>query len=140
MSDEVISGVDGKPQRVSLIGDMPIDAVDSRGNIQRLTLCNVRCVPSSRDSLLSVSQLWESTSTECRFGSALVMLSATGSRLVALPFGRSAGLYVWRLMLRNTSSSAAGARAMAIHASRSKHHVDVMSPQDATVCLHRRLH
>eukprot|EP00965_Chrysotila_dentata_P134471 4447208-Pleurochrysis_carterae.AAC.1 len=29
---------------------------------------------------------------------------------------------------------------MAIHASRSRHHVNVMSPRDATVCLHRRLH
>eukprot|EP00965_Chrysotila_dentata_P037507 1247641-Pleurochrysis_carterae.AAC.1 len=29
---------------------------------------------------------------------------------------------------------------MAIRASRSKHHVEVMSPQDATICLRRRLH
>eukprot|EP00965_Chrysotila_dentata_P220721 6191958-Pleurochrysis_carterae.AAC.1 len=29
---------------------------------------------------------------------------------------------------------------MAIHASRSRHHIDVMSPHDATACLHRRLH
>eukprot|EP00965_Chrysotila_dentata_P238672 6202655-Pleurochrysis_carterae.AAC.1 len=52
---------------------MPIDAVDSRGNIQRLILRNVRCVPTFRDSLLSVSQLWESTSTECRFGGTRAM-------------------------------------------------------------------
>eukprot|EP00965_Chrysotila_dentata_P094898 3138736-Pleurochrysis_carterae.AAC.1 len=45
-TDEVISGVDGKPQRVLLIGDMPLEAVDSRGNVQRITLRNVRCVPS----------------------------------------------------------------------------------------------
>eukprot|EP00965_Chrysotila_dentata_P076353 2521765-Pleurochrysis_carterae.AAC.1 len=32
------------------------------------------------------------------------------------------------------------ARAMAIHASRSRYHLAVMSPHDATVCLHRRLH
>eukprot|EP00965_Chrysotila_dentata_P129773 4290232-Pleurochrysis_carterae.AAC.1 len=29
---------------------------------------------------------------------------------------------------------------MAIHASRSRHHVSVMSPRDAAICLHRRLH
>eukprot|EP00965_Chrysotila_dentata_P093561 3091552-Pleurochrysis_carterae.AAC.1 len=29
---------------------------------------------------------------------------------------------------------------MAIHASRSRHHLAVMSPRDATICLHRRLH
>eukprot|EP00965_Chrysotila_dentata_P152498 5039640-Pleurochrysis_carterae.AAC.1 len=48
---------------------------------------------SVRDSLLSVNQLWESTSTEGRFGSTLALLSppcATGGRL-SLPFGRSAG-------------------------------------------------
>eukprot|EP00965_Chrysotila_dentata_P183207 6049632-Pleurochrysis_carterae.AAC.2 len=122
---------------------MPLDAVDARGNVQRLTLRNVRCVPSFRDSLLSVSQLWESASMECRFGSTLTMLSpppATGGCL-ALPFGRSSGLYaVWRVILRDAFPSAAGARAMAIHASRSKHHVEVMSPQDATICLHRRIH
>eukprot|EP00965_Chrysotila_dentata_P112290 3712333-Pleurochrysis_carterae.AAC.1 len=88
-TDEVIAGVDGKPQPMSLIGDMPIDAVDSR-----LTLRNVRCVPSFRDSLLSVNKLWESTSTGCRFGSTLAMLSppcASGGRL-SLPFNRSSGL------------------------------------------------
>eukprot|EP00965_Chrysotila_dentata_P167694 5537738-Pleurochrysis_carterae.AAC.1 len=72
---------------------MPLEAVDSRGNVQRITLRNVRCVPSFRDSLLSVSQLWESTSTECCFGKTLTMLSppcASGGRL-SLPFGRSSG-------------------------------------------------
>eukprot|EP00965_Chrysotila_dentata_P104153 3439380-Pleurochrysis_carterae.AAC.3 len=29
---------------------------------------------------------------------------------------------------------------MVIHASRSRHHLAVMSPRDATICLHRRLH
>eukprot|EP00965_Chrysotila_dentata_P188591 6172836-Pleurochrysis_carterae.AAC.1 len=29
---------------------------------------------------------------------------------------------------------------MAIHASRSRHHLAVMSPRNATICLHRRLH
>eukprot|EP00965_Chrysotila_dentata_P099338 3284306-Pleurochrysis_carterae.AAC.1 len=61
--------------------------------MQQLTLRNVRCVPSFRDSLLSVNQLWESTSTECRFDSTLALLSppcATGGRL-SLPFARSAG-------------------------------------------------
>eukprot|EP00965_Chrysotila_dentata_P156243 5162178-Pleurochrysis_carterae.AAC.1 len=29
---------------------------------------------------------------------------------------------------------------MAVHASRSHHHISVMSPRDAAACLHRRLH
>eukprot|EP00965_Chrysotila_dentata_P257369 6212866-Pleurochrysis_carterae.AAC.2 len=116
--------------------------MDAHGNMQQLTLRNVRCVPSFRDSLLSVNQLWASTSTECRFGSTLALLSppcATGGRLL-LPFGRSAGLYVWRVILRDSASPSNAARAMTIHASRSRHYVNVMSPRDATVCPHRRLH
>eukprot|EP00965_Chrysotila_dentata_P000970 31300-Pleurochrysis_carterae.AAC.1 len=63
-----------------------------------MTLRNVRCVPTFRDSLLSVSQLWESSATECRFGSAQAMLlppCKSGDRII-LPFARSGGLYVWR--------------------------------------------
>eukprot|EP00965_Chrysotila_dentata_P087214 2879281-Pleurochrysis_carterae.AAC.1 len=72
---------------------MPIDAVDARGNIQRLILRNVRCVPTFRDSLLSVSQLWESTSTECRFGGTRAMFSPPGphGQRLSLPFGRAGG-------------------------------------------------
>eukprot|EP00965_Chrysotila_dentata_P049632 1645479-Pleurochrysis_carterae.AAC.1 len=72
---------------------MPIDAVDSRGNVQRLTLRNVRCVPTFRDSLLSVSQLWESTSTECRFGGTRALCSPPGAhgQRLTLPFGRVGG-------------------------------------------------
>eukprot|EP00965_Chrysotila_dentata_P193734 6175935-Pleurochrysis_carterae.AAC.4 len=55
-TDEVIAGVDGKPQRGLLVGDMPVDAVDARGNIQRLTLRNVRCVPSFRRRFTAVGQ------------------------------------------------------------------------------------
>eukprot|EP00965_Chrysotila_dentata_P115683 3823094-Pleurochrysis_carterae.AAC.1 len=59
---------------------------------------------------------------------------------IALPFARSGGLYVWRVLLRDACSYTPRARAMAVHASRSHHHVGVMSPRDAAACLHRRLH
>eukprot|EP00965_Chrysotila_dentata_P068978 2279318-Pleurochrysis_carterae.AAC.1 len=63
----------------------------------------------------------------------------SGGRL-SLPFNRSSGLHVWRVLLRDHASPSRAARAMAIHASRSQHYVNVMSPRDATICLHRRLH
>eukprot|EP00965_Chrysotila_dentata_P013141 433344-Pleurochrysis_carterae.AAC.3 len=54
-SDE-ISGVNGKPHRCTLLGDMPIIAVKDRdGNVVRMVLKNVRCVPIFSESLLSVS-------------------------------------------------------------------------------------
>eukprot|EP00965_Chrysotila_dentata_P049026 1626289-Pleurochrysis_carterae.AAC.13 len=65
--------------------------------------------------------------------------SDAGERL-SLPFSRQGGLCVWRVVLKNSVQPSHPARAMAIHASRSRHHIDVMSPRDATLCVHRRLH
>eukprot|EP00965_Chrysotila_dentata_P051917 1723578-Pleurochrysis_carterae.AAC.2 len=45
-----------------------------------------------------------------------------GQRLT-LPFGRVDGLYVWRLLLRSDMFPSRAARAMAIHASQSRHHL-----------------
>eukprot|EP00965_Chrysotila_dentata_P152428 5037998-Pleurochrysis_carterae.AAC.1 len=54
---------------------MLVDALDTSGSSHCFTLRNVRCVPSFADSLLSVSQLWESSATECRFGGVQAMLT-----------------------------------------------------------------
>eukprot|EP00965_Chrysotila_dentata_P193733 6175935-Pleurochrysis_carterae.AAC.3 len=40
----------------------------------------------------------------------------SGGRL-SLPFGRSSGLYVWRVILRDYATPSLAARAIAIHAS-----------------------
>eukprot|EP00965_Chrysotila_dentata_P103692 3422649-Pleurochrysis_carterae.AAC.1 len=48
--------------------------------------------------------------------------NGSGARL-SLPFGRHAGLYVWRVVIREDVLPSRAARAMAIHASRSRHHV-----------------
>eukprot|EP00965_Chrysotila_dentata_P148100 4888802-Pleurochrysis_carterae.AAC.1 len=63
-----ISGVDGKPHQCTLIGDMPVAVKDRSGIVVRVTFKNVRCVPTFNESLLSVSQLWDTSSTECRVG------------------------------------------------------------------------
>eukprot|EP00965_Chrysotila_dentata_P104154 3439380-Pleurochrysis_carterae.AAC.4 len=78
-------GVDGKPQRATAVGDVPNDAVDSRGTVQRLILRNVR--------------MWEATSTECMFGGNRAMFSPPGpyGQRLSLSFGRIGGLYVWRV-------------------------------------------
>eukprot|EP00965_Chrysotila_dentata_P138136 4569705-Pleurochrysis_carterae.AAC.1 len=66
-----------------------------------------------------------------------------GKRLV-LPFKRSGGLYEWRVVTRNfhsPSTQSTKSRCLAIHASsRTHHHVSVMSPSEATTCMHARLH
>eukprot|EP00965_Chrysotila_dentata_P110892 3664782-Pleurochrysis_carterae.AAC.3 len=45
---------------------MPVTAINNAGREVPITLRDVRCVQSFRDSLLSVNALWESSSTECR--------------------------------------------------------------------------
>eukprot|EP00965_Chrysotila_dentata_P089473 2953926-Pleurochrysis_carterae.AAC.1 len=54
---ESVSGVDGKPRPCVAIGDLPLSVRDSQNRIVEFTLTDVRCVPSMRDSLLSVGQL-----------------------------------------------------------------------------------
>eukprot|EP00965_Chrysotila_dentata_P033500 1115134-Pleurochrysis_carterae.AAC.1 len=54
-------------------------------------------------------------------------------------------LYEWRVTTRNHRSTGPDAhstrsRCLAIHASRTHHHVSVMSPDAATSCMHARLH
>ena len=56
--DDTMSGIDGKPQRVKCIGDLPALARDHGGTWRRILIRNVRCVPSFTDTLLSVDQFW----------------------------------------------------------------------------------
>eukprot|EP00965_Chrysotila_dentata_P054119 1795927-Pleurochrysis_carterae.AAC.1 len=65
--EDRVVGIDGRPQRCTVVGDLPIVAVDKSGNEVNLTLKDVRCVPSFCDSLLSVNALWETSESECRF-------------------------------------------------------------------------
>eukprot|EP00965_Chrysotila_dentata_P127664 4221574-Pleurochrysis_carterae.AAC.1 len=100
---------------------MLVGVLDSGGKTHSFTLCKVRCIPSFADSLLSVSQLLESSATECRFGGVQAMLTppCKDGKRTSLPFGRLGGLYVWKVVLGNSACSSPPARAMAIHASRS---------------------
>eukprot|EP00965_Chrysotila_dentata_P134245 4439456-Pleurochrysis_carterae.AAC.1 len=54
---ETVSGVNGKPLPCVALGDLPLTVRDSHNNLRTYTLTDVRCVPSMRDSLLSVGQL-----------------------------------------------------------------------------------
>eukprot|EP00965_Chrysotila_dentata_P102625 3388082-Pleurochrysis_carterae.AAC.2 len=67
--------------------------------------------------------------------------AVNGTRLT-LPFVRKGGLYEWRVTIRlpSPSSAANRGRCLAIHASKASHHIDVMSPSDAILYMHRRLH
>eukprot|EP00965_Chrysotila_dentata_P034029 1133100-Pleurochrysis_carterae.AAC.1 len=71
---DLVAGMDGRPQRCTAIGDMPLSALDDKGITVPVTLRDVRIMPSFSDSLLSVNALWEASSTECRFADARSLL------------------------------------------------------------------
>ena len=54
--NDTMAGIDGKPQRVKCIGDLPALARDSSGMWRRIIIRDVRCVPSFTDTLISVDQ------------------------------------------------------------------------------------
>eukprot|EP00965_Chrysotila_dentata_P069193 2286732-Pleurochrysis_carterae.AAC.1 len=85
---DLVAGIDGRPQRCTAIGDLPICAMDESGKLVHVTLRNVRCAPSFNDSLLSVNALWESSSTECRFADVKAIISppTSGGDKACSPF------------------------------------------------------
>ena len=93
--NDTMSGIDGKPQRVKCIGDLPALARDHNGVWRRILIRNVRCVPSFTDTLISVDQLWQDSSVDCVFNSVRcihVPGEGTASAL-DLPFVRKDHLY-----------------------------------------------
>ena len=72
---EQFRAADGKITTCTTIGDMPALVRLSDGTVASLLVTNVRCVPSFRYTLLSVTQLWEEQHIDARFADirALVM-------------------------------------------------------------------
>eukprot|EP00965_Chrysotila_dentata_P136442 4511888-Pleurochrysis_carterae.AAC.1 len=42
---DLVAGIDGRPQRCTAIGDLPICAMNESGQLVHVTLRNVRCAP-----------------------------------------------------------------------------------------------
>eukprot|EP00965_Chrysotila_dentata_P222492 6193004-Pleurochrysis_carterae.AAC.5 len=124
---DTVSGVDGNLRPCVAGGDIPVQARDEHGRLHHFTRTGVRCVPSMRDPLLTVGQLWATTNTDCRFA---------GVR-TRLPFIRRGGLFEWRVTRLGLSMPH---RALAIHSSRAESHIQVMPADAAARCMHRRLH
>ena len=77
---EQFRAADGKITTCTTIGDMPALVRLSDGTVASLLVTNVRCVPSFRYTLLSVTQLWEEQHIDARFADirALVMPGKQG--------------------------------------------------------------
>lgn len=59
--NDTMTGIDGKPQKVTCIGDLPALTRDHLGVWRRIIIKNVRCVPTFSDTLISADQFWEKT-------------------------------------------------------------------------------
>jgi len=93
-------GIDGKPQRVKCIGDLPACVRDNTGFWRRVIIRNVRCVPTFTDTLISVDQFWEESKVNCVFNDARCIHVPGGGDQASmdLPFARMDNLYRWAIV------------------------------------------
>ena len=149
--NDTMSGIDGKPQRVKCIGDLPAFVRDSTGFWRRILIRNVRCVPSFTDTLISVDQFWEESKVNCVFNDVRCIHVPGGGDQASmdLPFSRKDNLYRWAIVpvnhdsrLRHPSAGKYGERALkaTIHRPKSTSFFNALPPNEQLDMLHRRLH
>jgi hypothetical protein len=158
-TNDTISGIDGKSNKCSCIGDLPITAIDSIGQKRKITIKNVRCLPSSELTAISVEQLWRENNVDSIFANRNCLLLPNGTKFA---FTRSNGLFVWNVnYLKQTDDLRAyhdGPPAKALIAvnyaithdldacnkialkQTSHNHLEIMSPNAAATVMTRRLH
>ena len=152
---ERIACADGVEHACTAIGDLPLVSLDEKGREHTVLLRDVRCVPSFTDTLISIEQLWSSSSIDVVFRNrrCLVQVDSDDKELVALPFKWYDGLYHWdvgavaRASLRERPPAPAPRpRALrskdetGVHGSHATSHINALSPNEAANVLHRRLH
>eukprot|EP00965_Chrysotila_dentata_P182333 6020778-Pleurochrysis_carterae.AAC.1 len=126
-------GIDKKPRQCTVIGDLHLLAVDEHGSSRPVTLRDVRCAPSFRDTLLSVGQLCTPGGAECRFGAHnRLILPADGSgHQPSFRLHRNGGLYDLHAQVvshRAATSTAVQPRSMTVRAAKATSHIHAMPP------------
>ena len=153
---DTMTGVDGKPQRVTHIGDMPAMARDRDGKLVQILIRDVRLVPTFSDTLLSVDQFFEQDNKVRTYfnDDRYLLLNKGAPDQLKLPFSRRSRLYQMALLPIATLPSNGGGnkvepstsvpprRAMkaTIHGPKTTSHVEALSPDRMLDTLHRRLH
>ena len=148
---DTMSGIDGKPQQVKCIGDLPALVRDSSGIWRRVIIRDVCCVPSFTDTLISVDQFWEESKVNCVFNDIrCIHVPGEGVQdALDLPFVRKDKLYRWPMIpanrnvkLPNSPLIQADERALkaTIHRPKSTSFFNALPPNEQLDLLHRRLH
>ena len=98
--NDTMTGIDGKPQSVTCIGDLPALTRDHLGTWKRIIIRNVRCVPTFSDTLISVDQFWQDSKVDTLFNSTRCLaVPASGEEpSLDLPFDRKENLYKWAIL------------------------------------------
>ena len=151
--NDTMTGINGKPEPVKCIGDLPALARDHLGTWRPILIKNVRCVPNFTDTLISVDQFWEDSHVDTVFNSVkCIQVPAKGDLpALDLPFERRELLYKWAIVPTrqhlgqgNPSTDSARPASQAfkatIHRPQSTSFFNALPPSEALELLHRRLH
>ena len=148
--NDTMTGIDGKPQQVKCIGDLPVLVRDRNGVWSRCLIRNVRCVPFFTDTLISVDQFWQDSKVDCVFNSVrCIHVPATGDApTLDLPFRRHENLYRWAVVptqrhgaLQGSQVVSNDARALkaTIHRAKSTSFFNTLPADEQLRMLQRRL-
>ena len=157
--NEIFGSAEGQMAQASCIGDMPVIARAEGGALVRFTFTNVRCVPSFKYTLLSVTQLWQEQSVDARFRDLNRLEMPDSSGGFSIPYDKSLRLSTLVLVSEaelqpcstTSSTSAISASSSAplglaqralvgFHSIKSTAHVARMPASQASEFMHRRTH
>ena len=143
--NDTMTGIDGKPQKVTCIGDLPALTRDHLGVWRRIVIRNVRCVPTFSDTLISVDQFWQDSQVDTIFNSTrcLAVPGKGEEPPLDIPFERRENLYKWAFIPTSGQNSAhENSRALkaTIHRPNSTSFFNALPPNEALELLSRRLH
>ena len=148
--NEVFDSANGEKCNCDTIGDMPVLAKDSAGNIFRFVFTNVRYVPGFKYTLISVKQSKREQGIKPSFDDPEVLTFPNGS---SVPFDPRFRLYTVTLisepMLINglaaiekskTSGEAGNSCCVGFHNVKSTSHIARLPAAQASELIHRRCH
>ena len=157
--NDTMTGIDGKPQKVTCIGDLPALSRDHLGVWRRIIIRNVRCVPTFGETLISVDQFWQDSQVDTIFNSTrCIVVPGRGDEApLDLPFVRKELLFKWAFVptqrhsalgnhkptgakVGEIASTAARAFKATIHRPNSTSFFTALPPGEMLELLHRRLH
>ena len=152
---DVFEGIDRVRHQATCIGDLEVECHDQSGEAIALKVNDVRIFPKVRDSLVSVSQLWEQHRIQVLFGSEnAIVVNGKGSGVdLNLPIVKRNGVFEWhtratsRLKTADTNTNGKstcpricfGNKSM-IRSTRAKSYFNDYSADVAAHHMHLRLH